>query len=85
MKSRLPFSPGCQRFTFRKVTLREISNHLATLAKKEAISISAQGIALIAREARGSFRDALSLLDQVISFAGKNIDEKVIFGFNWSC
>jgi DNA polymerase-3 subunit gamma/tau len=47
--------------------LQSMTQHMATICQKENFMISDESLALIAREATGSMRDALSLLDQVIS------------------
>ena len=57
----------CQRFNLRRVGVAELSTHLAGIAEKENASISADALAIIARAAEGSVRDALSLLDQAIA------------------
>ncbi len=48
------------------------------LAEDEGIEIGTSGLAIIAREAEGSMRDAESLMDQVISFSGQKVEEKNI-------
>lgn len=65
----------CQRFDFKRISLKEIQEHLKLVAKTEGISISESGIYLVAKEVDGSLRDAHSLLDQIIAFAGANIKE----------
>lgn len=68
----------CQRYDFKRIPLKEILNTLKRIAEKEEIQISPRSLMLIAREAEGSMRDAQSLLDQVISYGGKEIrDEDV--------
>lgn len=68
----------CQRYDFKRIPLKEILNTLKRIAEKEEIQISPRSLMLIAREAEGSMRDAQSLLDQVISYGGKQIrDEDV--------
>lgn len=68
----------CQRYDFKRIPLKEILNTLKQIAEKEEIQISPRSLMLIAREAEGSMRDAQSLLDQVISYGGKEIrDEDV--------
>jgi DNA polymerase-3 subunit gamma/tau len=57
----------CQRFDLRRIDSAELADYLATLAVKENVKIEAGALALIARAAEGSARDALSLLDQAIS------------------
>ena len=66
----------CQRFDFKRIPLAEIVSQLEKIAKEEGIAISKTGLALISREAEGSMRDAESLLDQVVSFAGPKVDDK---------
>mgnify|MGYP001603794407 CR=1 FL=1 len=58
----------CQRFDFRKLTVPEISGKLAEIAKAENASISKEALQLIALNAGGSLRDALGLLDKVLTF-----------------
>ena len=66
----------CQRFNFRTISLREIISGMAAILEKEGIEASEEALALIAREAQGSFRDALSLLDQVAAFGSTRITEE---------
>lgn len=54
----------CQRFDFRRVTVDEIAEHLALVAEKSGINADAEALRLIAIQAEGGMRDALSLLDQ---------------------
>src|SRR5262249_45109942 len=61
----------CQRFDLRRVEAGALVSHLAGIAAKEAISVEPEALALIARAAEGSVRDALSLLDQAIAHAGE--------------
>lgn len=57
----------CQRHEFRRVPVVEIVNHLKMLAKSEALKVDDEALSLIARQATGSLRDAISLLDQLAS------------------
>ena len=57
-----------QRFTFRRVELNVLTDHLRRLAKEEGVEIGEDVLRLVARQGRGSVRDALSMLDQVIAF-----------------
>jgi DNA polymerase-3 subunit gamma/tau len=59
----------CQRFDLRRVDASTLVNHLASIATKEKVQIEPAALALIARAAEGSVRDALSLLDQAIAHA----------------
>ena len=56
----------CQRFDLKRLDIDGLSAHLGRIAAKEGASVSEEGLALIARAAEGSVRDALSLLDQAI-------------------
>ncbi len=60
----------CQRFDFRRVSASEIRAHLEHILKTENIEYEIEALEIIARKADGSVRDSLSLLDQVIAFAG---------------
>ncbi|MBK5100651.1 MAG: DNA polymerase III subunit gamma/tau [Desulfobacteraceae bacterium] len=68
----------CQRFDFKRIPIAHIVSQLEKIAEDEDIEISNSGLALIAREADGSMRDAESLLDQVISFTGRNVQDENI-------
>jgi len=57
----------CQRFDLRRVETAELVAHLKSIAEKEKVEIEDGALALIARAAEGSVRDALSLLDQAIA------------------
>ena len=57
----------CQRFDLRRIDTDVLVNHLAEIAGTEKISVEPAALALIARAAEGSVRDALSLLDQAIA------------------
>lgn len=68
----------CQTFRFRPLTVEEISTHLVDLAGAENIELSAAAAKIIAKNAGGAMRDALTLLDRVIAYAGDRIDEKSV-------
>lgn len=70
----------CQRFNFRTISAREIANGMDAILKQEGIAAEEEALALVAREAQGSFRDALSLLDQVIAFGSKRIAADDVIG-----
>jgi len=65
----------CQHFEFKKISQKEIINHLLDIAQKEKVTISAYGLSLIAEAAEGSLRDAQSLLDQAVAFSGEVIQD----------
>jgi DNA polymerase-3 subunit gamma/tau len=62
-----------QHFHFRALTFAEITGRLAEIAKKEELKIEPGAMAVIARMAEGSLRDALSLLEQARAYCGDNI------------
>ena len=68
----------CQRFDFNRISINDISNRLSHIAKEENFNISNNCLYLISKKADGSMRDALSLLEQVVSFCGKDFSEKNI-------
>jgi len=68
----------CQRHDLRRVNLASITNHLKNLCEKESIPIKTELLSIVAREAGGSIRDALSLLDQVIVCLDKHDDNQDI-------
>ena len=63
----------CQRFDFKRITTQQIVKHLDFIAKQEKVELEASAAALIARAAAGGMRDALSLLDQAIAYAGQHV------------
>jgi DNA polymerase III subunit gamma/tau len=64
----------CQRFDFRSVPTDTIAKYLAKLCKKEKVKADTDALRVIAREGRGSVRDALTILDQAITLCGGNIE-----------
>src|SRR5205814_1933324 len=57
----------CQRYDLRRIGLGELLEQLKKIARAEGVGLSDDALALIAREAEGSLRDAQSLLDQVLA------------------
>ncbi len=68
----------CQRFDFRRITMDQLAEHLGTIAAAEGLALSDSAAAAIARQAEGSARDALSLLDQAGVLGGATVDDDVI-------
>jgi DNA polymerase III subunit gamma/tau len=60
----------CQRFDFRRISLKEIVQRLSDISAREGLKISQGALIAVAREADGSMRDAQSLLEQVLSCVG---------------
>ncbi|HEU4782846.1 MAG TPA: DNA polymerase III subunit gamma/tau [Ktedonobacterales bacterium] len=70
----------CQRFDFRRHRMRDIVSHLHHVADGEGLTLEPAAAEMIARAAQGGMRDALSLLDQAITFCGTEIDAKSVRG-----
>ena len=68
----------CQRFDFNQISISDISNRLNFIAREEGFQISIESIYHIAKKADGSMRDALSLLEQVVSYCGEDFSDKKI-------
>jgi DNA polymerase-3 subunit gamma/tau len=58
----------CQRFDLRRIDAGLLASHLRKICDQEAVAIEPDALAMIARAAEGSVRDALSLLDQAIAY-----------------
>jgi DNA polymerase III subunit gamma/tau len=65
----------CQCYDFRRISLAEIAANLGKVATAEGIQISPTALIWIAEAGDGSMRDAQSIFDQVISYAGMNISD----------
>jgi DNA polymerase-3 subunit gamma/tau len=68
----------CQHFNFRTISYQEIYDGLARICSEEQIQIGEGALSAIVRASEGSMRDAQSLLDQVISFCGKNVEDEQV-------
>lgn len=68
----------CQRFDFRRVSTQTLAEHLRNILGSESVQIGATALASVVREAQGSVRDALSLLDQVLSYAGDTPSDEAV-------
>jgi DNA polymerase-3 subunit gamma/tau len=66
----------CQRFDFQRPSLEQISEVLNRVAAAESIEVDEGAVAMIARSAQGSFRDALGTLDQLVAFGGSQVELK---------
>jgi len=69
----LTVASRCQRFDFRRIETGAIAARLAMIVEREAVKVDPQSLALLARLARGSMRDGITLLDQLISQAGEEL------------
>ena len=68
----------CQRFDLKRVDAAVLMEHLAKIAAQEGASAERSALALIARAAEGSVRDALSLLDQALSLHEGEVSEAAV-------
>jgi DNA polymerase-3 subunit gamma/tau len=69
-QSAAPVLSRCQRFDFRRVSVRDLIDRLRVVLDLEGVTADEDALLPIARRAEGGVRDALSLLDQVLSFSG---------------
>ncbi|RLD35976.1 MAG: DNA polymerase III subunit gamma/tau, partial [Bacteroidetes bacterium] len=73
----------CQIYDFKRITVDDIAGHLKFVAESENVNASDDALHIIAQKADGALRDALSIFDQLVSFAGNDITyEKVIQNLN---
>ncbi len=70
----------CQRFDLKRVEAAVLEAHLARIAELETVSAESEALALMARAAEGSVRDALSLLDQAIALSDGPVTTKAVAG-----
>jgi DNA polymerase-3 subunit gamma/tau len=68
----------CQRHDFKRISMEAIVRHMQTLGVEEGYELSEASLAVIARQAGGSMRDALSLLDQVMACSEKTVDDRQV-------
>ena len=68
----------CLQFNLRPMAPETVLTHLGYVLKQESIEAEPQALRLIARAARGSMRDALSLTDQAIAFGGGQLKEESV-------
>ena len=72
----------CQRFDLKKISEEKISNRIKSICKEENINITDEAIKEVAHLGDGSLRDALSILDQVISYTTDQITLEIIHEVN---
>src|SRR5215831_16045864 len=70
----------CLQFNLKQMPASAIASHLEHVLKEEGFATEAQALRLIAHAARGSMRDALSLVDQAIAFSGGRVTEESVRG-----
>ena len=77
-QSASPILSRCQRFDFRRVGVADIVSRLEHVIEREGAQASAEALRIIARKADGGMRDALSLLDQVLSLTGGEVGSRSV-------
>ncbi len=70
----------CQRFDFRRILVGEIQKHLKMIADAEGCIVESAALSMIAENAQGCMRDAISLLDQVIGLGQGNVNIRQVQG-----
>ena len=68
----------CLQFNLKQMTIDNIITHLKVVLSEEGISFEESALLIIAKAAKGSMRDALSILDQAIAFSGGNIKAELM-------
>ncbi len=68
----------CQTFRFRPMTADEITGHVLDLAEAEGLDFTEKAARIIAKNAGGAMRDALTLMDRAIAYSDGKIDEKLV-------
>ena len=69
----------CERFVFKRLSVKEISGRLKSIAKREGVAITDKALHYIAVRADGSVRDGESILEQLVSFVEGTITEEDVF------
>jgi len=73
-----PILSRCQRFDFRRIGVADIVERLQGVVKREGVKAPDDALRMVARKADGGMRDALSLLDQVMSLTGGEVDAESV-------
>lgn len=68
----------CQIFDFRRIGIEDIADHLGYIARNENIEAEHDALHIIAQKADGALRDACSIFDRIVTFAGNNITYKAV-------
>ena len=69
----------CQRYDFKRISIKDTVEALTEIGKKEKLRVDQQALYAIAKSAQGSFRDALSILDQVSALSGRGITSEDVY------
>lgn len=68
----------CQIFDFKRITVKDAASYLKSIADQQGIEAEEDALHVIAQKADGAMRDALSIFDRVVSFAGTSITLKAV-------
>ncbi|SDB41528.1 DNA polymerase-3 subunit gamma/tau [Flavobacteriaceae bacterium MAR_2010_188] len=68
----------CQIFDFKRITVKDAKDYLKYIAEEQGVIAEDDALHIIAQKADGAMRDALSIFDRVVSFAGKNLTRQAV-------
>jgi len=68
----------CQIFDFKRINIKDITDYLAFVARKENVEVEEEALHVIAQKADGAMRDALSFFDQLVSFSGNKLTYETV-------
>ena len=68
----------CQIFDFKRITVKDTKEYLKYIAEQQEVKAEDDALHIIAQKADGAMRDALSIFDRVVSFAGKNLTRQAV-------
>jgi DNA polymerase-3 subunit gamma/tau len=77
-QSAAPILSRCQRFDFRRIGVNDVVGRLRTVLGREGLEAPEDALRIIGRKADGGMRDALSLLDQVLSLTGGEVEADAV-------
>lgn len=69
----------CQRYDFKRIALKTLVSSLAEICQKENFTVTQDALYAIAKAAQGSFRDALSVLDQISALSERQIEDSDVY------
>ncbi len=68
----------CQIFDFHRITVEDMVKHLQGICAQEGVTAEEAALHVVAQKADGALRDALSIFDQLVAFAGRNLTYEVV-------
>ncbi len=68
----------CQIFDFKRITVKDARDYLASIAKQQGVEAEEEALHIIAQKADGAMRDALSIFDRVVSFSGVKLTRQAV-------